>query len=263
MTVTKNGRPIRTIEEWCDLASPKSPAQWSEGRSAMEAARLWLGVAAPALPAEVAAVLTGHPAFGPVLAWSAEPEVRLRFDQFRGEPRNTVLLVRARDARGEFLLAVEAKADESFGETVAEALAAAVERRIVNAKSRGIERVERLAASLLGPRRDGEAALGRLRYQLLTATAGAIATSAGNQVQRVILLIHEFKTHRTVDEKHARNGRDLDAFVHRLSHGSVPRINSGTIHGPFEVPGAPLFGNLPSFFIAKVTCDIRAAHPVK
>src|SRR3990170_6814020 len=95
MTITKNGRLIRTRDEWRDLAGPKRRDQWAEGRSALEVARSWLSVRSPALPAEVAAALSGHECFGTILDWHAEPEVRLAFDHLGGEPRNTDLLVRA------------------------------------------------------------------------------------------------------------------------------------------------------------------------
>lgn len=257
MTVSKNGRVIRTLDEWREFAPPKSSNHWNPGRSAMEAARSWLAVSSPELPTGVAAALSSHPAFGTVVSWCAEPEVRTLFDQLRGEPRNTDLLVQARDDRGDFLLAVEAKADEPFGKTVAETLAAAVERRLDNPRSRGIERIEYLAMALLGPRRKGELPLGQIRYQLLTAVAGAVGAAVRNGGQRVVLLVHEFRTRKTTDEKHVANARDLNAFVHRLSHGAVQRIDAGTIHGPFEIPGDVLFDTVPPLFIGKVTCELR------
>src|SRR5882762_7207667 len=112
MTIRKKGQTITTLEHWAAHAGPKSKGQWVDHRSAKEAARCWLAVTSPTLPREVEHLLDGHPAFGAVQSWHAEPEVRLPFDDFPGEPRNTDLLVHARDAHGDFLLAIEAKADE-------------------------------------------------------------------------------------------------------------------------------------------------------
>jgi hypothetical protein len=67
------------------------------------------------MPPEVWAALATHPNFGPVLSWEAEPEARLRFDSFAGEPRNSDLVVHAEDASGPYVLAIEAKADETYG----------------------------------------------------------------------------------------------------------------------------------------------------
>ena len=206
----------------------------------------------------VAAALSGHECFGTILDWHAEPEVRLAFDHLGGEPRNTDLLVRAHDTYGEFLVAVEAKADEPFGETVAETLGAAAERRLANPRSRGVERVQALAAALFGPRRKGEAPLGELRYQLLTAVAGAVAEGGRRGTQRVVFLVHEFRTRKTKDGNHAANARDLDAFVYRLSHGAVPQILPGKLHGPIQVPRSDMFPRVPGLFISKAICDLRA-----
>jgi len=156
MSVAKNGVTIRTIEDWEKLAPPKSKIHWKDGRSAKEAARAWLEVHDQELPGEVARTLSSNPEFGSVQGSDAEPEAKLCFDTFPGEPRNSDLLVRARDRFGSFLIAVEAKADESFGETVADALAAAVERHVDNPNSNGVVRIQQLAAAILGSRKQGE-----------------------------------------------------------------------------------------------------------
>src|SRR5579872_6453476 len=122
MSIAKDGQPIVTLDDWKRLAPPRSPGQWVDGRSAKEVARAWLEGSGDSLPDEVHAALCIHPMFGPVVAWEAEPEARLPFDEFPGETRNSDLAVIARDGFGPYVLAVEAKADESFSETVAEAL---------------------------------------------------------------------------------------------------------------------------------------------
>lgn len=269
MTITKDEKPIISLEDWELRAGPKRKDQWVDNRSAKELARCWLAVTAPALPAEVAATLASNPAFGTVCAWDAEPEARLRFDDLAGEPRNTDLAVCAHDEFGEFVMAIEAKADEPFGDTVANTLAAAVERKLMNSASGGLLRVEQLAEALFGPRRAlteqapgggarHEPALGALRYQLLTATAGTLRWAKQRQVSRAVLLVQEFWTKRTTDVKHAANARDLNAFVTRLSHGCVEVIEPGELHGPFTVPGEPLFNTPSTFFVGKAQRYLRA-----
>src|SRR3972149_1251541 len=112
-------------------------------------------------------------------------------------------------------------------------------------RPRGLDRVEALAAALCGPRRKGEAPLGELRYQLLTAVAGAVAEGGRRGTQRVVFLVHEFRTRKTKDGNHAANARDLDAFVYRLSHGAVPQILPGKLHGPIQVPRSEMFPRVP------------------
>lgn len=257
MSISKGGIPLTSLSEWERHAGPKSPNQWVDGRSAKEVARAWLEREGTGLPLEVSSALIDHDAFGPVLKWEAEPEAKLPFDDFSGEPRNSDLVVYAEDSHGSYVIAVEAKADEPFGETVADTLASAVERCLENNRSRGVTRVEQLATALLGPRQAGDPGLKDLRYQLLTACAGAVCEAERRGCARVLMLIHEFVTDKTSDDKHARNAVDLDAFARRLSHGSVTSVRTGAIHGPFLVPGAPLLTASVDLYITKVSRNLR------
>lgn len=265
MTIRKKSQVIRTLDEWKTHAGPKSEEHWQDDPSAKEAARCWLGVTSPALPGEIEGLLAAHPAFGAVADWHAEPEARLAFDAFVGERRNTDLLVYARDAHGDYLIAVEAKADESFGSSVSSTIAAAVKRKggdprrgkPGNPRSKGEERVKDLVVGLLAADVDAPG-IGTLRYQLLTATAGALAAGRSLHAGRVVLLVQEFVTRRTDDDKHEANGRDLDRFVQRLSGGSIASVEAGTLYGPIAVRGALLFAApCPQLYVAKVTRNIR------
>lgn len=255
--IIKNDSKILTLEEWARYAGPKSSIQWVDDRSAKEAARAWLEQLGSGLPVEVANTLASHDAFGPIQKWVAEPEAQLPFDSFPGEPRNSDLVVYAQDAFGPFLIAVEAKADEPFAETVADTLASSVERRLVNGRSNGIDRVQQLATALFGPRQGKEPSLNNIRYQLLTATAGALCEAERRKMNRAILLIHEFVTNKTADEKHDANAKDLDHFIHRLSRGGVTAVQSGHLYGPFTVPGFPLVSADIKLFVGKATRRLR------
>lgn len=257
MSITKKGRNIDTLRDWETLAGPKSTNQWVDGRSAKETARAWLEGGGESLPAEILDTITTNPAFGRIDTWHAEPEARLRFDRFPGEPRNSDLAVYAEDARGPYIIAVEAKADEPFGNTVADTMAAALERYLENLRSNGLERIKQLASAILGERQRDDPQLGSLRYQLLTASAGALCEAERCGCARAVLLVHEFITDRTSDPEHERNQSDLNAFVKRLSHGSVRTIRSGELLGPFFVPGVPLLSVEIAFFIGKASRNIR------
>lgn len=256
MTIVKNGQPIIDLDDWGKRTGLTGKKHWRECRSALELARAWLD-ASPDLPAEVAAVLKSNPAFATVNQWNAEPEARLPFDDFPGEPCNADLAVYARDSFGEFVLIVEAKADEPFGGSIADTLAAAVDRKLENPRSNGVERVEQLALALLGPRRKREPALRKLRYQLLTVTAGALRAGEAQGANRVVLLVHEFWTKCTADKKHAANAVDFNRFVSRLSHNTVSVMEPGVLYGPFPVPGACLFTTPPSLYIGKAQRNVR------
>jgi hypothetical protein len=257
MPISKDRIELKSLQDWERLAGPKSQDQWVDGRSAKEAARAWLQGNGVHLPPEVATALADHPAFGPVRNWDAEPEAKLRFDKFAGETRNSDLAVYAQDAHGPFLIAVEAKADEPFGETVAETLSAALERYLDNNRSNAIARVQQLAQALLGPRKQGDPTINEVRYQLLTACAGAVCEAERCGYSRALMLVHEFVTDKTKDANHCRNAADLDLFLRRLSHGAVVNLSVGEILGPFTVPGGPLLQGSVALFIGKVSRNLR------
>jgi hypothetical protein len=254
--IAKKGHSIRTLEEWREYAPPKSLTHWTEHRSAMEVARAWLE-ALPALPPEVAAALATDPAFDSVTQWCAEPEVRVPFDQFGGERRNSDLLVKATDRFGSFVVAVEAKADESFGETIIAAATAAKKRRDANPRSRGTERLTELCQSLLGTTLADDPSLGSLRYQLLTATAGAIAAGTRRGAARAVLLLHEFRTPKTRPAKHDANAKALDAFMIRLTRGATPHVEPDRLYRVSRT-GAHAVGATPALFVAKISRTVPA-----
>lgn len=256
MTLHKGETPIRTLADWKSLAPPKSEGQWKPDRSAMEVARAWLGVPG-VMPREVLAVLESHSDFGPPVTWAAEPEAKLRFDSFAGEPRNTDLAVEVEDRHGRYLLAVEAKADEPFANTIAGTLAAALKRKLKNPRSNGVTRIEQLTAAILGEREPAEPDIAKLRYQLLTASAGALCEAQRRECNRAILLIQKFVTSRSLDEKHRRNDQDLQQFLRRLAHEDLVVKGSDFLYGPFVVPGQPLLKVNVQFYVGQVTHDLR------
>lgn len=253
MSIVKAGQPIRTLDEWKRLAPPKSPGQWVDGRSAKEVARAWLEGDGVKLPKEVQLALAAHPMFGPVVTWEAEPEARLPFDNFPGETRNSDLAVFPQDAFGPYVLAVEAKADEPFGETVGTTLANALESRIENPRSNGIARIESLVSRLLRPHNGCAAKATDLRYQLLTACAGAVEEARRRVMARAVLLVHEFVTDATSDANHRRNATDLARFVARVADHPPESIVDGQLYGPFNLIGASGI----MFFVGKVIRRIR------
>lgn len=258
MTIHKANNRITTLADWHEFAPPKQKdIHWVDGRSAMEVARAWLKEAPERMPAEVLAVLEEHPAFGPVFSWSAEPEAKLPFDSFAGETRNSDLAVQVTDKHGSYLLAVEAKADEPFGDTVEKTLADAERRLQENPKSNGIRRLDQLLRALLGGAGDNARQLDGLRYQLLTACAGALCEAERQGYSRTVLLIHEFHTDKTNDTKHRENTEDLNRFVAKLSNGAVTSVKEGQLYGPFFVPGKPLLSARVGLYIGKVIHRLR------
>ena len=198
--IKKGSETISDLETWFRLSGLKE-VHWKDGRSAKECARAWLELNPDCVPAEISQALNPHPDFGRILpGWSAEPEARVDFDSFRGNTSNIDVLLTARDESGPLVIAVEAKADETFGNTVEDTLRAAVEQKAKKPKSKRVDRLEQLAASLFGVPRERLAEVGKLRYQLLTASAAALAEAQCQWARRAVLIIHEFVTALTSDQ---------------------------------------------------------------
>lgn len=233
----KGASPIGTIAEWKELAPPKAEYQWKEARSAFELARAWCSEGIVRVPPEVLAILETTRETRGAVPIRGEPECRLRFDRLRGEPRNADLTIEAVRRGRPIAIAIEAKADEPYGELIGEALAASVERALSRGRSNGMQRIEQLARALLPIHRAALPGLGGLRYQLLTACAGALVLADRMRASYAVLLVHEFFTAKTIDANHARNHDDLEAFVLRLSNGRISTVRPGKPSGrsPFRV----------------------------
>jgi hypothetical protein len=252
MRIEKNGVAIDSLDTWWRLAPPKDPHRhWVDGRSAKEVARAWLGGAPASPPAEITALLTSHPDFKDVAIDLVEPEARLKFDGRAGETRNADLAAIGRDNRGDFVLTVEAKADEEFGPMVSSLFGDALERLVENPRSGGVSRVIELVQSILPPRAQGTVEACNLRYQLLTAVAGTLAHADRLEVNRAVVVIQEFHTPHTSSRHLGENAVDLDRFVARLTRGQIPQVIPGTLVGPVVVPGEPLFLRRAGLYIGK------------
>ncbi|MEP7366886.1 MAG: hypothetical protein ABI972_26815, partial [Acidobacteriota bacterium] len=116
-------------------------------------------------------------------------------------------------------ICVEAKADESFGGSVAEELAKARRRPA----TRFPDRLNWLSSSLLGVPafldRDQMALsdeIAGLPYQLLAAIGGTILEAELQKSTMAILVVHEFRTLLTTDIKMTANAKALDDFLRLL-----------------------------------------------
>ena len=262
----KGTEVIRNIDDWSAIAPPKSPEQWKPGRSAMESARAWCGADGTGVPTCVRDLLESNPKTRGVKLSRGEPEKGIVFDTAGGEPRNADVALLGTDARGDTIaITIEAKADESFGSTFQQTVAASVERMVSGKTTNGVSRAKALACALLPPRRVGKTvpraertpSLGPLRYQLFTAVAGTLAFAHQSNAKTALFIVHEFVTDGTRDEDHKANAADLDAFVCRLSDGVVRALRSGEIVGPFPVAENSNWPSTPALYIGKVTKNIR------
>ena len=249
--VQKGGRRLATLDEWHRHAPPKARHNhWKDGRSAKECARAWLD-AAPDLPSEISDALHSFSDIGPLCDWCAEPEAKVRIDEFRGPPNIDVLLTGC-DDNGPVVVAVEAKADEMFGATIEKTLSDAYARLEAKPKSKGVARVKQLA-ELFGLTLEQRDVL-ELRYQLMTVTAAALAEAERRGAQHAIVMVHEFVTWLTTAEKRARNGRDLNLFLQQV-FGHRNSLQPGTVIGPFRTSCRP------TLYFGKARRTVQASNP--
>lgn len=244
MKIERLGQPIRTIRDWQLYAPPKSTDQWQPGRSALECASAWCGGEAPAVPDEIRSLLDSHPDARGTIVNSVIPEHPVRFDELRGEPRNTDVAALGVAPIGPVAISIEAKVDEPFGKYIGDMLADSADRVAHGERTEIATRVQGLLR-MLPARLPRAPKAGALRYQLLTAVAGAIAFARENRAAAV-LVVHEFNTSRTRPELCEANTIDLNRFVHRVSQGAHSALRAGALIGPlrlsgFEVDSIPLY----------------------
>ncbi len=236
MKIERLGTSIRTVRDWERHAPPKSADQWQPGRSAHECASAWCGSDVPTVPEEIRALLDSHPDTLGTVVDVVIPEHPVRFDTLRGEPRNTDVVIIGSAPIGPVTLSIEAKADEPFGDYVGDVLADAMDRLAHGERTEVTTRVQGLL-QLLPTRLPRAPKAGGLRYQLLTALAGAL-TFARENVAAAVLLVHEFHTSKTRAELRDANAADLNRFVYRVTGGAHSALLAGQLIGPFRL-GAP------------------------
>lgn len=246
-SIRKHVHLLTTIDEWHRFAPPKRDIHWKDGRSAKENARAWFA-AAPNFQPDVAQALEDCPDFGPLRFWRAEPEARIPIDRYRGEQPNIDLFLVAEDDHGLMVIAIEAKADETFGDTLADRRRRAEAAFASNPRSKALARMEELIDRFGLDFRHPH--VPRLRYQLLTATAALLEEAQRRSSKRAVLIVHEFVTPLTDPAKRERNAADLDHFL-GTAFGFGGQLTPGGLAGPFQIESAL------NLYVGKVRTDNR------
>jgi hypothetical protein len=248
LIIQKDGQRIQSVDDWFRMAPPKSKEMhWVDGRSAKEIARAFFPpLAGDTIPPELRGLLAAVAGLGELQSVRLTPECKIRFDGFKGEPRNADLAGVAEYANGRLAVTVESKADESFGPIVAEYL-----KQKRPARSNVPRRIVSLTQALVF--NPDLARVSQLRYQLLHAAAATLAFAGQHQCARALLVIFEFRSRGCRPEKLERNAADLDNFIGAIGGQAQARLPAGVLAGPIVVPGNE---NIPAsvpLYIAKVT----------
>jgi len=176
--------PTKSAECWRRLlADPVK--HWRDGYSAKSLATCW--ETAGGFPPEVAAAFRASriPTFESLSFVAGFPEYKIQIPPTTLRPSQTDLMVVARRGRELVVIAVEGKAEESFGELVADW------------RQHGTPgKTERLDF-LTGCLGLGREQLDGIRYQLLHRTASALLTAERFAASHAVMLVHSFSRQQT------------------------------------------------------------------
>ena len=230
----KNDCEIRSIEEWFRCAPPKEGLRhWKDGRSAKELARSWFSQDGyPQVPDELTALLNSHRDTKGMVIYEGFPEHKVQLDSFRGETRNTDLVLLGYTDKGAIVISIEAKADEPFDQTIGERL-----NKVRGTHSNIPKRIDLLCQSLFGETVTAFPPLFNLRYQLLTGVAGALIETRKQNAEVSLFIVHEFLSSEVNQEKVQENLKDLVTFIQLLPGCSKVEIKEQQLIGPIQVPG--------------------------
>ncbi len=264
------GEPIRSFSDWEKHALPpeRKKLQWRESRSEFELGRSWTTNGEPAVPAELMQLLDSREGTRRIVIISGitQHETTLPFGT-RG-PRCHDLVLRGEQGGCVVTVCIEAKADESFGGSVAEELSKARKRPV----TRFPERLDWLTRSLLGlPAFEDDRFLAfsdvvaHLPYQLLSAIGGTLLEARLQQASKAVFVVHEFRTTSTLDAKMNDNAKALNGFLHLLQSangggGDDVELASGQMVGPISMSDRPVAGAIKipydiPLFIGKIRTD--------
>ena len=263
--VSGPGREISSVWSWFAGAPPKGgERQWKHRHSAKELALAWCRGNRVQMPGAVGQLLGSNKHTAGFVPMDVLPEHVTPLDDFRGETRNHDLIAVGPAASGHTLLAVEAKVTEPLGPRLDEQLAAAATKPT----SKVPDRLALLCTALFGEPFDptrliDDAEVRRLRYQLLTASCGAVIEAGRRGCDQAILLIHRF-AELSVDGTFAIDPADtLDTDFERFLRALDWQVPTGeaTLAGPFILHPSWHVPQNPRLFLATITTPFADQLP--
>ncbi len=267
------GVPIQSFADWEKHALPpeRRELHWKKGRSAYQLGWSWTAYGEPRVPQELTDLLDSHVGTKGtvILSGITEHETPLPFS--KGGPRCHDLALLADQNGRAVTVCIEAKADESFGGTVA--------KEVMKAKKREgtmfLKRLDWLTRSLLGlpAFKDDELvvltdAITELRYQLLSAIGGTLLETERQKASKAVFVVHEFRTTGTKDAFLDSNANALNRFLSLLLFANKAgredlQLQSGHMIGPILITNRSVVGPIKipyhiPLFIGKIRTDLLA-----
>ena len=196
--ISKNNNIITTVEEWYQFAPPKAKGKhWKDGRSAKSLAQFMTDKNQVKKLEDILVELE-YDTNGVI---SCTPEANTVLP-CKGNGRNHDLLMIGED----FVVGIEAKVSESFGEEIS--------TELIEASDNKKGRIDTLANKLFGCKinevKDGL----ELRYQLLTGVYGTLLEAENNKKSKALFLVIVFTDGITREDENAvnRNNDDFKNF---------------------------------------------------
>jgi hypothetical protein len=240
----RNQDPFNVSQQWLAQIATKD---YVEGRSALSLARAWSG------PVALAGVMALQPSLRGFAIETGSVEAQTRFDTYSG-PRNHDLLLVGTATGGRTVVSVEAKADETLGQSIAQYRKAAEKRRLEGEATDAPERLQTLLAAFASHLDPSEAEVGSLRYQLFGGIAGAVAAAVDAKASMAVFLVHEFITDETDADKRKSNEQDLARFMKLVfSHECA---DAPWCVGPLAFAGNKRLTPAIELYVAKTTTDL-------
>lgn len=196
MLLRTHPKNIIDPESWFLNRPPKKgEKQWKDGRSAKELAK-YFTANLPYVPAEIERAISTLAAANTEFNWDAEYVTPL---PHIGEGRNHDAIL----FNDDIVVTIEAKADETLGNLI--------EEEIENASVNKLQRIGSLLDYIFkGDFKEYK----KLRYQLITASAGTLLEAQNKSCSTALLLVLVFKSNGQVsEEKLSVNHKDVDTFL--------------------------------------------------
>ena len=200
--ISKNNNIITTVEEWYQFAPPKAKGKhWKDGRSAKSLAQFMTDKNQVKKLEDILVELK-YDTNGVI---SCTPEANTVLP-CKGNGRNHDLLMIGED----FVVGIEAKVSESFGEEIS--------TELIEASDNKKGRIDKLANELFGCKinevKDGL----ELRYQLLTGVYGTLLEAENNKKSKALFLVIVFTDGITREDENAvnRNNDDFKNFCQQI-----------------------------------------------
>jgi hypothetical protein len=229
--------PIYTIEDWKEKCPPAKIEHWKDGRSAKELAKDWTKNRGK----DLEIIIGSYPEFKGIRFIKASPEYESRFDSY-GKGRHHDLLVLASDIKGQVLVSVEAKADESFGPLMKDVYLKKITNRLKGIPTHAPNRIEDLMKWIFSENLTPK--IFDYRYQLLHGVAGIIAESKKREINRAIFVINVYKSDNKdifSPEDNSNNIKDLELFISHLSKGKVNKIGEEELYRIISIDDIDLY----------------------